>query len=68
MLFPQLYRHKKSVRFVLVTYLTFLAFELAIPVKISNFEAHADMNITHLTDNRSLHTIVKETVKNRRCL
>ena len=45
MLFPQLYKHKKSVRFVLVTYLTFLAFELATPVKISNFEAHADLNI-----------------------
>ena len=36
------------MRFVLVTYLTFLAFELATPVKISNFEAHADMNIIHL--------------------
>ena len=39
---------KKSVRFVLVTYLTLLAFELAYSVKISNFEAHADMNIIHL--------------------
>ena len=45
------YLYTKSVRSVLATYLTILAFELAPSVKISNFEAHADMNINSLIDN-----------------
>ena len=36
------------MRFVLVTYLILLDFELAYSVKINNFEAHTDMNIIHL--------------------
>ena len=53
------------MRFVLVTYLTFLAFELATPVKISNFEAHADMNIIHLRIYNSMPHKCGDTVKDR---
>ncbi len=51
-LVAEYYIYTKNVRSVLATYLTILAFELASSVKISNFEAHADMYTVPLTFDR----------------
>ena len=61
------------MRSVPVTYLTLLAFELAPSVKISNFEAHADMNIVPPTKGDAYKhiprtsTIAASTTEDSKC-